>query len=111
MSSRVTMSEMKRRVAAMFDFIAKTQVELAGEEETEAAAPTPTGEGQRQAKDRSHQASGPTSSGGRSPAKRATDDAEGETGSGRKDFTDLSCLEMMDCLTRDIVHWQSQFAA
>ncbi len=37
MNSRVTMAEMKRRVTAMFDFISKTQLELAGESPPEPA--------------------------------------------------------------------------
>lgn len=113
MNSRVTMTEMKRRVAAMFDFISKTQVELAGEEESDAAAPPSSSEGLTNGHAHAH-AHTNGDKGSRSPLKKATAATDGhEPGAGdaQKVFTELSCLEMMDFLTRDIVHWQGQFAA
>ncbi len=35
----------------------------------------------------------------------------GEPGHDNKEFKELTCVEMMDFLTRDLVHWQGQFAA
>ncbi|KAI9814330.1 MAG: hypothetical protein M1832_005910 [Thelocarpon impressellum] len=86
---RTTMNEMKRRVAAILEFISRTQVELAGE----TTPPEGTGSLLRQL------AEGLPSimvNGGR-----------GEVG--EKEFALLSSTEMMDVLTRKLVLWQQEF--
>ncbi|KAJ0162850.1 putative histone deacetylase complex subunit cti6 [Colletotrichum tanaceti] len=108
--SKVSMNDMKRRVAAFLDFISKTQVELAGEAlpgsrssqnssqqqspraTTASDAPNTTvnGEANMEAKD--------------SPVTSAA--AEART----KEFKALNCVEMMDVLTRDLLRWQNQYA-
>ena len=122
MNSRVTLSEMRRRAAAMFDYIGKTQVELAGE--SEAAGQ----ESPRSSKDDAPSAAGlpairvngdsskapPAAEGAnKTPAAPAAGAAtpNGDRSDAAKQFKDLSCVEMMDFLTRDLVHWQSQFTA
>ncbi len=116
MGSKVTMSEMKRRVSAMFDYISKTQLELAGE-----APPPPSHESRRSS--RENEVSSSTlplikvngSGSPKKPPEAKHDASTPESGDraveAAKEFKELSCVEMMDFLTRDLVHWQSQFAA
>ena len=118
MNSRVTMSEMKRRAAAMFDYIGKTQVELAGEPEA-AAQGSPgssKGEGAPAAALPLIRVNGggakasPAETADR-PQAAAAAAQNGDRTDASKRFKELSCVEMMDFLTRDLVHWQGQFAA
>lgn len=104
------MTDMKRRAAALLDFISRTQVELAGE-----TAPSPTD---------SKGDEPPKVNGGTSvPAaaarieKRQADgvltpkpEQNGEV-SGSTEFKELSCMEMMDSLTRRLVKWQQEYTA
>lgn len=88
----MTMVDMKRRVAAIMEFISRTQVDLAAE----AACQT----------------SSSSSSGDTSPQKPTSEVNEGGTADemvSTKDFRDLSCIEMMDVLTRDMVKWQNHY--
>jgi hypothetical protein len=106
MNSKVSMSEMKRRVTAMFDYISKTQVELAGETP---ASLTPDNQSVKgngvplitvngdDGEKTADKKSGPALQNGTQPSPSA-------------EFKELSCVEMMDFLTRDLVHWQSQYA-
>lgn len=100
--NKMTMLDMKRRVAAIMDFISRTQVDLASEE---IAAQSSNG---RTMSD--------------TPAKADVADAEGQSpasvtdgatayaeGGETKEFKDLNCMEMMDVLTRDMVKWQNQY--
>lgn len=102
------MTDMKRRAAALLDFISRTQVELAGE-----TAPSPDGKGD-ESKD--------AKVNGEPPAHAATSDdkkqADGiatpkaeQNGvvSDAKEFKELSCMEMMDSLTRRLVKWQQEY--
>lgn len=99
-ASKMSMLDMKRRVAAIMDFISRTQVDLAAE-------------------------NGCPADGEDSPPQAETAPMNGEppgegvpgavNGSGaaetdEKEFKELSCMEMMDVLTRDMVKWQNQYA-
>jgi hypothetical protein len=108
MSSRVTMTDMKRRAAALLDFISRTQVELAGE-----TAPSPTDSKGAESKVN-----------GDSPAHSAASGDKMQTGDvmARKpegngevtsttEFKELSCMEMIDSLTRRLVKWQQEYTA
>jgi len=125
LGSKVTLTEMKRRVTAMFDFISKTQVELAGE--TPPATASGADETRRSSKENGTPSSLPmitlngAGAGGVSP-KQLPESKEGDdttktaengekTVSPPREFKELTCVEMMDFLTRDLVHWQGQFAA
>lgn len=79
------MLDMKRRVAAIMDFISRTQVDLAAEATL----------------DRSNNSTDLDS--------HDTTASPAETPMSR-DFKDLTCIEMMDVLTRDMVKWQNQYA-
>lgn len=103
---RTTMNEMKRRVAAILEFISRMQVEMAVASENSS---TPIGNGD--------QAQGlllksmvdqidnlmpsTTSDGGES--------APTDGGDMEKSFKDLSSVEMMDVLTRHLLKWQQEY--
>ncbi len=97
------MTDMKRRATALLDFISRTQVELAGE-----TAPSPA-----DSKGDEPKVNGDTSahSAARIQKKQADGVAtpkpeqNGEV-SGPIEFRELSCMEMMDSLTRRLVKWQ-----
>lgn len=92
MAGKMSMLDMKRRVAAIMDFISRTQVDLAAEA----------------ALDRSNNSTqsphDPTKSPMDQDAKEQRDSPESKV------FKELSCMEMMDVLTRDMVKWQNQYS-
>ena len=103
MSSKVTMTDMRRKASALLDYISRTQVDLAGEtlpgNNTDAAGSV----------------NGSSTSGSENPPNGASgipalllepaaDDRP------ERDFKDLGCMEMMDSLTRRLVKWQQQYA-
>lgn len=107
MSSRTTMSDMRRRAAALLDFISRTQLELAGE-----GLPGLSDESPRPSDGT------PSLSGGSSEKKPPDNrdsvslDQEGEPDPMRDgDFQHLSCMEMMDSLTTRLVKWQQEYSA
>jgi hypothetical protein len=119
--SKVSMLDMRRRVAGMLDFISKTQVEMAGEATPSGANGTPNG-----VHGHGHGLGGASPSSANS-AGEATKEAmrglaeallPGLNGDGgaegvesvRREFKDLSLLEMMDRLTAELVKWQKAYA-
>ena len=108
MSSKITMTDMKRKAAALLDYISRTQVDLAAETMPETGANTP-------------KANGGSAASAATSEKNAEDRAEGvpplenEKGTGsvrlEKDFKELNCLEMMDSLARKLVKWQQEYAS
>jgi hypothetical protein len=105
--SKVTMLDMKKRVAAMLDFISRTQLEMAGE------STTPNGGGETEKLLRGL-------AGSLLPllaANRAENEKDASEGGPvqdpdntvARDFKDLTLLEMMDELTRQLVKWQNHF--
>jgi len=106
MSSKITMTDLKRRATALLDFISRTQVELAGE-----MTPTGSDEGGEKANGE------PASPGEKHPDRdekpseaSAAPVLNGDASQG-KDFKDLGCMEMMDSLTRRLVKWQQEYAS
>ena len=104
---RTTMNEMKRRVAAILEFISRMQVEMAVASEN---ASTPTGNGDRSQGlllksmvDQIDNAMPSTISDGGESAPTDNGDV------GEKDFKDLSSVEMMDVLTRHLLKWQQEY--
>lgn len=96
------MTDMRRKAHAMLDYISRTQVEMAGEI-------TPPNDETRRPSDNT--VSQPTQN-GRSASEKPPDMINGEPSSSMdaaKDFKDLSSVEMMDRLTRDLVKWQKEF--
>ncbi|RDA94707.1 hypothetical protein CP533_6715 [Ophiocordyceps camponoti-saundersi (nom. inval.)] len=94
-ANKMSMLDMKRRVAAIMEFISRTQVDMAAE-------------------------NGGSSGDQDSPpngAETCRADQNGGSGSGSSatssdtdKFRELSCIEMMDVLTRDMVKWQNHYA-
>jgi hypothetical protein len=104
-ASKVTMSDMKKRVAAILDFITRTQFEMAGESMSLA-------NGEAAEKMIRNIADGLPMI--KINGDKSTEGSkEGEAGdvTANKEFKDLSCLEMMDVLTRQLVKWQKEFAS
>lgn len=91
----MSMPDMKRRVAAIMEFISRTQVDLA----TEAPfSQSSSGRETPQEKPESSKTNGNTVNGD------APDPADSDR------FKVLSCMEMMDVLTREMVKWQNQYS-
>ncbi|PHH86591.1 hypothetical protein CDD83_10013 [Cordyceps sp. RAO-2017] len=100
---KMSMLDMKRRVAAIMEFISRTQVDLAAENGG-------SGNGQdipQQAK--AAQTNGDSAGGRRQEGGGAAGSVKGAS-SEAKGFKELNCMEMMDVLTRDMVKWQNQYA-
>ncbi|KAL2812361.1 hypothetical protein BJX63DRAFT_432624 [Aspergillus granulosus] len=110
---RTTMNEMKRRVAAILEFISRMQVEMAVAGEST----TPPNNGERvngtgsillKAVAELQEGTLPhnVKEGSSDTADASVDTAELPT---EKDFKDLSSLEMMDVLTRHLLKWQQEY--
>ncbi|KND89858.1 putative histone deacetylase complex subunit cti6 [Tolypocladium ophioglossoides CBS 100239] len=100
MANKMSMLDMKRRVGAIMDFISRTQLDLAAENGgSSSGQDTPQ-------KDESAQTNG-----GSATEKPEGGSANGNTpdASDEAHFKGLSCMEMMDVLTRDMVKWQNQY--
>lgn len=104
--NKVTMSDMRKRVAAILDFISRTQLEMAGgmgplSDATAQKSDT----GERQVSDAFQSEDTPTIV----VSLGKTEESKQEEAIQEKDFKDLSCVEMMDVLTRQLVKWQKEF--
>ncbi|THC91162.1 hypothetical protein EYZ11_009375 [Aspergillus tanneri] len=111
-NQRTTLNEMKRRVAAILEFISRMQVEMAVAGESI----TPPGNGDRPngiiMKTVGEQLDNvllSTTSEGESGPGTVDGGAEVEPSSVEKDFKDLSSVEMMDVLTRHLLKWQQEY--
>lgn len=114
------MNEMKRRVAAILDFISRMQVEMAvsGESNTPPDG-NGTGNGSRASlvKEVQEQLGALLQATNNDSATSTTDsstvsvtDGEGPSSSAKeKDFKELSSVEMMDVLTRHLLKWQQEY--
>lgn len=111
MSSKITMSDLKRRANNILEFISRTQVELANEPLSEKNSPR-------------HGATDDAAATDLPPIQNNGTQFSDERNCGNiastkppalslplKDFKDMSCVEMMDSLTRDLVKWQKEFAS
>jgi hypothetical protein len=106
MSSKITMSDLKRRANNLMEFITRTQVELANEPLSERNSPR-----QPASEDGSGDvpAPRPNGSGNKVLVSHGTT-TNGVATPPMKEFKEMSCVEMMDTLTRDLVKWQREFA-
>jgi len=96
-NSKINMTDMKKRAAAILDYISRTQVELAGE----SMSPTAAAAAQKMI---CGIADG-------LPMIKLNGENGTENGvtSHKKEFKELTCIEMMDVLTRQLVKWQKEF--
>lgn len=105
------MNEMKRRVAAILEFISRMQVEMAVASENSSTPP----DNEDRAKgmmlkdmvDQIGQVMQSTASDGGESAKTPVSMENNDARS--KDFKDLSTVEMMDVLTRHLLKWQQEY--
>lgn len=106
--TKLSMLDMRRRVAAIMDFISRTQVDLAAED----SLMSQNGSSKRSSRDGVQDDEGTGRGDGDAASKsEAGTAADGSpVDAGTKSFEDLNCLEMMDVLTRDMVKWQKQYA-
>ncbi|KAL4980509.1 hypothetical protein BDW66DRAFT_125385 [Aspergillus desertorum] len=95
---RTTMNEMKRRVAAILEFISRMQVEMAAAGESTTPPERSNG---TDAQTVGHQ---PENGLSVSTGEGSLDGVPTE-----KDFKDLSSVEMMDVLTRHLLKWQQEY--
>jgi hypothetical protein len=103
--TKVTMSDMRKRVTGILDFISRTQLEMAG-------GVGPLAESVQKAdttiRDAADSPQGPDTPTIVVNEGKPDETREGDASS-QKDFKDLSCVEMMDVLTRQLVKWQKEF--
>jgi hypothetical protein len=103
-ASKITMSDMKKRVAAILEFITRTQFEMAGESMSLAS-------GEAAEKMIRNIADGlPMIKVNGDKTTEGSKEVDAKEANANKEFKDLSCLEMMDVLTRQLVKWQKEFA-
>ena len=111
------MSDMKRRANNILEYISRTQIELASESLPVASKGSPA-----QQNSVGDNASKPAANvvvngnGGSKKTDTTTNVApliNGSTSTGLslQEFKDMSCMEMMDILTRDLVKWQQEFTS
>ncbi|KAI1475790.1 hypothetical protein F4774DRAFT_413562 [Daldinia eschscholtzii] len=111
MNSRITMTDMKRRANNILEYITRTQVELASEPLSDSAGTQQNSNGTVTAvpsikvngDNKKHDNVGITING---PVTNGLSHGLPSL----KEFKDMSCIEMMDILTRDLVKWQQEFA-
>ncbi|KAI0097193.1 hypothetical protein GGR51DRAFT_484299 [Nemania sp. FL0031] len=109
MSSKITMSDMKRRVHGILEFITRKQVELVNDPLSDSVSSS--------SRAGTEDDSVPTIkvNGDSSTPKPGTEilTSNGAGSSGPMDpaaaFKDMNCVEMMDALTRDLMKWQQEF--
>ncbi|KAL2360847.1 hypothetical protein RJZ56_006294 [Blastomyces dermatitidis] len=105
---RTTMNEMKRRVAAILEFISQLQLDLASSPEQISGTGGELASGVKAAA--AQIANGDHTHGDQATTDVAEKvDTNGSTQPKEKEFKDLTSLEMMDALTRNLVKWQQEF--
>ena len=102
-SNKITMGDMKKRVSAILDFISRTQLEMAGDSISPSSRDA-TGKMERAS------AEGLPMIQVNGDDRRESKDSQGGPDPPQKEFKDLSCLEMMDVLTKDLIKWRNQFS-
>lgn len=103
--NKTSMLDMRRRVAAIMDFISRTQVDLAAEGSLGSHSNSTSGEASPAKPSPAHV------NGELDKLAGAENHAEhGEDMDVGKTFKELNCIEMMDVLTRDMVKWQNQYS-
>ncbi|RYP72791.1 hypothetical protein DL771_003975 [Monosporascus sp. 5C6A] len=113
MNSRVTMSDMKRRANNILEYITRTQIELANDPLAESkASPAQNTADYGSTNPVSHtQINGDGGNKKADDASLLTNGSAAAAGLSLKEFKDMSCVEMMDALARDLVKWQQEFAS
>ncbi|TVY20964.1 putative histone deacetylase complex subunit cti6 [Lachnellula arida] len=101
-NSKVAMGDMRKRVSAILDYISRTQLEMAGESMSPATADV----AQKTIRGIADGLPMIKVNGENGEGSKASEAGEE---SSKREFKDLTCLEMMDVLTRQLVKWQKEF--
>lgn len=102
--SKVTMNDMKRRISAILDFISRTQLEMASESSYYATDDSIRNTAQEQTNALQPSQAECDQESPCNVINQAT-----ETSHSPKEFKDLSCRDMMDVLTKQLIKWQKDF--
>ncbi|KAI3328453.1 hypothetical protein F4824DRAFT_410513 [Ustulina deusta] len=109
MSSKITMSDMKRRVNGILEYITRKQVELVNDPLSDSTS-SPGLAGTADDPIPTVRVNDDSSS--KKPSREAST-TNGAGSSGLTDpaivFKEMSCVEMMDSLTRDLMKWKQEF--
>lgn len=103
--ARTSMNELKKRAAGMLEFISRTQVEMAGERTPPNGAHQPVVTAVATGTNRPGLIR-TASVKGASKLRKEIDGEEVEAGIDEAAFQAMSSHEMLDVLTRRLVHWQ-----
>ncbi|KAJ5794941.1 Zinc finger PHD-type [Penicillium paradoxum] len=110
---RTTMNEMKRRVAAILEFISRMQVEMAVASENSSTPSSNSDRAQglllKTMVDQIDSAMPSARSDGGESGPATTDGGDGESTNHEKNFKELTSVEMMDVLTRHLLKWQQEY--
>lgn len=105
MSSKITMSDMKRRVNNILEYITRKQVELVNDPLSDSTS-TPSRDNTVSI----------TKVNGDSLITKSGGETQGPNGTGNIGptdptalFKDMNTVEMMDSLTRDLMKWQQEY--
>jgi hypothetical protein len=107
--NKVTMADMKRKVAAMLDFISRTQLEMVGESLTPTHAESTQNLMKGLAGSLIPLLKNSEENKEENKEDKGTREGAEENKEPEKDFNALTLLEMMDHLTGQLVKWQNQF--
>ncbi|KAI1825880.1 hypothetical protein F4861DRAFT_155467 [Xylaria intraflava] len=108
-NSKITMSDMKRRVNGILEYITRKQVELANDPLSDSVSSS----SRAGTEDNSNSTIKVNGNNSGTKPNGETPVANGATNNGSTDqiamFKAMSCVEMMDSLTRDLMKWQQEF--
>lgn len=105
-SVKATMNDMKRRAAALLEFISHTQVEMAAHSEfmnSQSSNPTPPDSGAS--------SNGKDLEGSSAMLSKLLEGQGMLNEEDGEDFSRLSSVEMMEVLTRRLMRWQAEYAS
>ncbi|KAL9090566.1 MAG: hypothetical protein Q9159_001910 [Coniocarpon cinnabarinum] len=112
--NRTSMNELRKRAAGILEYISRTQVEMAGEQ-TPSGSQTPSKGSSRTVNGKTATVSGNSKLSNEMPEgaeafpkDAASSTQTNEVGIEADEFKKMSSLQMMDILTREIVHWQHE---
>ncbi|RKF83419.1 putative fyve phd zinc finger [Golovinomyces cichoracearum] len=104
--SKITLTDMKKRVAAILDFISRTQLEMADE-----LISRTSGDSSWDLVSRMPETLPDSITGNEKNSQNGSTDIDRDATCSTKEFQDLSCRDMMDVLTKKLIMWQKEFLA
>ncbi|TQS36633.1 hypothetical protein Golomagni_02910 [Golovinomyces magnicellulatus] len=104
--NKITLTDMKKRVAAILDFISLTQLEMANE-----LISRTSGDSSWDQVNRMPETLPDSIASNEKNSEYGSRDINGDATCPTKEFQDLSCRDMMDVLTKKLILWQKEFLA